>query len=238
MTTFYNLSLPRQAPPGIANAKLTHRLTNITHAQAKEVRQELEYNLLNRGLYCSGTDWREVADGIARRYLTRLIEIQGILIHSHRYSHKNLHQRLRRLSHAMVMPFFEMKSGLEEAETRCVVEYTGKLDLARIQPSEKVLIKAVEGVLRRVCKVAFGIYNDTTASTTLPSKDIEMWAKNVEELIKWIDWSGWRRCESLCAWDVSFPRPITFISLSRLEGRKTNELQNIRRCARYHCGLY
>ena len=234
MTTFYSLSLPGQAPPGIANAKRTHRLTGITRTQAKEVRQEIEYNLLNKDLYCSGTDWHEVADGIARRYLTRLIEIHSLL-HSENYFNKKLHQRLRRLSHAMVMPFFEIKSGLEEAETRCVEEYTGKLDLTHIQSSEKVLIKAVEGVLRGVCRVAFGIYRVTTVSTTLPLKIIEKWTKKVDALIKWIDWSGWHRCEQPCAWDVGFLHPL--ISLTPRGGKLTNYIKN-RRCARYHCGLY
>ena len=137
------------------------------------------------------------------------------------------------------MPFFEMNSGFEEAETRCVEEYTGGLDLARIQPSEGVLIKAVEGVLRRVCKFAFGIYNDITLSTTLPPKDIEKWTKEVDALMEWIDWSGWHRCEKRCALDVSFlnPFPSSPLSMSR-EG--TNQLQkkNNRRCARYRCGLY
>jgi hypothetical protein len=203
MTTFYNLSLPGQAPPGIVNAKRTHRLTNITHAQAKEVKQEIEYNLLHKELYCSGTDWQRLADGIARRYLTRLMELWELL-HSDHYPHKKLHKRLRGLSHALVMPFFEVKSGLEEAETRCVKEYTGKLDLARIQPSEKLLVKAVEGVLKRICKVTFGIYNDSATTPAPTYMDLGKWGEEVEALIRWIDWAGWHRCEKTCAWNVCF----------------------------------
>lgn len=31
----------------------------------------------------------------------------------------------------------------------------------------------------------FGIYNETTVSTTLPSKDIEKWEKRVEKQLPW-----------------------------------------------------
>jgi len=220
MTTFYSVPIPGLTPPGTLNAKRSHRLLNITHSQAEAIRKQIEDNLLNKDLYCSGTDWQEVSNGIARRYLARLLELRTLLnIPHYHMPPSKLYRKLRALSHALIMPFYVIGSSVEEAEMRCVKEYTGRLDTTRLGFSEKFLVDSVEGVLSRICKLSLGIYTEIVEHPTLiaiqddedGSSDergghhIFKWKEDLEALMLWLDWSGWYKCERTCSSDVRSP---------------------------------
>jgi hypothetical protein len=216
MTTFYNVSIRGLTPPGALNAKRSHSLLNITHSQAEAIKKQIEDNLSNKDLYCSGTDWQEVSNGIARRYLTRLLELRTLL--NTPYLHIppfKLYRKLRALSHALIMPFYETGSSAEDAEIRCVEEYTGRLNVTRLSISEKLLVDSVEGVLSRICKFSFGMYTEIVEHPPLTlTQDGEdesgdeydnhhhhlfKWKEDVEALMLWLDWSGWYKCERTCS---------------------------------------
>ncbi|CUS12694.1 unnamed protein product [Tuber aestivum] len=216
MTTFYSVPIRGLTPPGTLNAKRSHSLLNITHPQAEAIKKQIEDNLSNKHLYCSGTDWQEVSDGIARRYLTRLLELRTLL-NTPRFHMPpfKLYRKVRTLAHALVMPFYEIGSSAEEAEERCVKEYTGRLDTTRLGPSENLLVDSVEGVLSRICKLSLGIYTEIMEHPPLtPSQDdgdengdepdhhhhrIFKWKGDLEALMLWLDWSGWYKCERTCS---------------------------------------
>src|SRR5205807_5662115 len=100
--------------------------------------------------------------------LTRLLELRTLLntpqFHMPPFK---LYRKLRALSHALIMPFYEIGSSLEEAEIRCIKEYTGRLNTTRLSLSEKLLADSVEGVLSRICKLSFGIYTEILEHPTL-----------------------------------------------------------------------
>lgn len=225
MTTFYSVPIPGLTPPGTLNAKHSHRLLNITHSQAEAIKKQIEDNLSNKDLYCSGTDWQEVSNGIARRYLTRLLELRTLLNTPHFHMPPSkLYRKLRALSHALIMPFYEIGSSVEEAEMRCVKEYTGRLNTTHLGLSEKLLADSVEGVLSRICKLSFGIYTEivehptlTTAQDDEDESDDEhgghhhhifKWREDLEALMLWLDWSGWYKCERTCSSNVCSPLPL------------------------------
>ncbi|KAI5839979.1 hypothetical protein DFP73DRAFT_483166 [Morchella snyderi] len=197
MTSYYNVSHP-------SGVKRSHRLTSITPEQAEAVKTEVVHNLLNENVYCTGIDWREVADGIARKYLERIIELRELL--RMRPTPETV-KRARGLSHAIVMPFLQTSDkSTEAAMERCVKEYTGRIDLSRIGNSERMLVGAVEGVMQSICKLAFGVYEDFSGPI---DKEIVVNAReSIGELVDWVDWAGWHRCEESCGWNEVCAVPL------------------------------
>lgn len=197
MTSYYNVSHP-------SGVKRSHRLTAITPEQAEAVKTEVVNNLLSEDVYCTGTDWREVADGVARRYLERVMELQELL--RMRPTPETV-KRVRGLSHAIAMPFLQVSDeSTEAAMERCVKEYTGRIDLSRIGNSERMLVGAVEGVMQGICELAFGVYEDFSGPI---DKEIVVNAReNIEELVARVDWAGWHRCEESCGWNEVCAVPL------------------------------
>lgn len=125
---------------------------------------------------------------------------------------KKATKHIRGLAHAMAMPFFRLGGeGKGAAEARCIKDYTSRVDLARVQNSERLLVDAVESVMKNVCNVVFGAYSDFSNPSDDVASVVSRWAGRVRELVEWVDWAGLYKCNDACGWDVSFDTPALWV---------------------------
>lgn len=119
--------------------------------------------------------------------------------------------------HSWAQPIFRL----------CATMQTRYLTKLGMTPSEMLLVRAVQGVQKEVCRVLTGIWasgveleldcDDSGAS--LKEEDsrevLKGWGRSVRELVKWLDWDVWAKCRPACQFDevcylptwIFFPRP-------------------------------
>ncbi|KAI5846853.1 hypothetical protein BZA05DRAFT_405658 [Tricharina praecox] len=174
----------------------SHRLVNVTRDDAAAFRSRIGKSLLATHEPCSQLDWRRVAGDVMDRYGGRIRELQIVLA-----SDGNATERAAdaaKLAFAAVMPFVA-ESQRDGAQERCALAYTEAIPADALSPQEVLLRDAVEAVVGRICRtfldVYFGYLEDGGRK-----KQTGKWRKDVDELVTWLDWDMWRRCEGGCAW--------------------------------------
>ncbi|KAL7273530.1 hypothetical protein RUND412_003610 [Rhizina undulata] len=223
LETYYDPTLTSLLPRPLS--KRQHRLKSISAADAETLKRRLSTNLKSAATSaaCSGIDWRRLAESILERYAGRIKELQLLVLDrgQTKDAEEKTAKKVLGLTHAMVMPFMEYDSDgngiVEEAEERCRLEYTGKIPLSALSPSEELLKKSLEDVMGRICRLALGIYSEAekivndketgAAEIGIAEKGIE-WERRVGEFMSWLDWSGWTRCEDKCGWDEVCAIPL------------------------------
>jgi hypothetical protein len=77
--------------------------------------------------------------------------------------------------------------------------------------SEKIILQAVHGVSKEICRVlvttwAEGMEIDSLELDLIEKASLQgllrTWKYRVENLMEWLDWSYWRTCRPACAYDV------------------------------------
>ncbi|KAJ6500467.1 hypothetical protein C8R45DRAFT_977819 [Mycena sanguinolenta] len=90
---------------------------------------------------------------------------------------------------------------------RCTSQATGFLSDTQMTPQERLLRISVESVLTRLCNdfgVIFAQSSDLAESKSLnrnPRLSIQQWTQRIEDLMEWLDWTVWLRCEEVCPLD-------------------------------------
>jgi len=165
------------------------------------------------------------------RNVDRLAEMRLLLQNAS--SNSNITKTIshvRLMAFALVMPHVDSASvlvpnvsyetrapSLTSATAHCTVAFTRYLDtpLVKITAQELRLKRAIEGVLKRICKFYTAILGDCLSLLEPPEGDssddrqargrrkLEIWSKDVEALMGWLRWAMWRRCSRQCNWDVS-----------------------------------
>lgn len=178
----------------------------------------------------SGIDWSSIAQAVVERNGDRLAELRELL--NNTSSDKNITEIVsyaRLISFALVMPYVDApsvlassatkdsrKSSLYQATLHCTSAFTGHLDDLSIEltAQEHRLRGAVEGVLRRICKFATGVLensfevledlekNPGSAAERRGRQMLSAWNEDLMELMDWLGWAMWQRCPQACSWDV------------------------------------
>ncbi|KAJ7871446.1 hypothetical protein B0H14DRAFT_215075 [Mycena olivaceomarginata] len=90
---------------------------------------------------------------------------------------------------------------------RCTSQATGFLSQMQMTPQERLLRTSVESVLARLCNdfgVIFAQSSDLVATNSLaadPRSLVRQWTRRIEDLMEWLDWTVWMRCEDVCPLD-------------------------------------
>ncbi|KAF7359359.1 hypothetical protein MSAN_01278400 [Mycena sanguinolenta] len=105
---------------------------------------------------------------------------------------------------------------------RCTSQATGFLSETQMTPQERLLRISVESVLSRLCNdfgVIFAQSSDLAESRSWdadPRLSIQQWTKRIQDLMEWLDWTVWLRCEEVCPLDVQQFPSLSFPSADDL----------------------
>lgn len=189
----------------------------------------------------SGIDWTAIAQTVVDRNAGRLAELRHVLrkYTSSPPSNTTLAiAHVRAIAFAVIMPYAsgdalslpstptKRRAALLLARIKCTYAFTKHIP-APGTPQEAVLQEAVEGVLRRIANLAADVLLE--ALNLLDEKEVEEdvgmnamkgWLHGIEELMGWLAWPEWERCETQCAWDVSL---VLILARRGADGRFAQE---------------
>jgi hypothetical protein len=89
---------------------------------------------------------------------------------------------------------------------QCSSQLTALIKPEVLVRSEALIKRAVEGVLYRICSTLTNIWVDafsvTTASEERAAELLMTWGKELESLMRWLDWPVWDVCRPSCSQEV------------------------------------
>ena len=98
-------------------------------------------------------------------------------------------------------------SWIDPVVKHCTSTHTAWTSMALLTPQENVIKGAVEEVLSHICSVLGDIWVDTFDSEDAGGKELERllgkWQSDITELMDWLDWSIWLKCNPGCRPKVS-----------------------------------
>ncbi|KAJ7702350.1 hypothetical protein B0H17DRAFT_142379 [Mycena rosella] len=113
---------------------------------------------------------------------------------------------------------------------RCTYQATGflsQLHTTRMTPQEILLQTSMESVLGRLCNdfgVIFAQSSDLVGdSGTDPRSSIQRWTRKIHDLMQWLDWTVWLRCEDVCPRDYVCSTPMWPIAWFRRPGEQDSD---------------
>lgn len=225
LVSFYDTELvPSLVQQRRGKSRWDHRLLGISSEDAAAVRARLESVLLHQQ-QGSGIDWEALIRTIVNRYATRLELLQYLLAND---AIQNRTEKISMELRAMVVPYRLVSAqapgdqdvGLDWARPvhrECARSHTAFISesayfQSRMTASEKLLLRAVSGTHREICRIVVRMWAEGVASGMAGggSSDGEhamltRWLAQVNDLMGWLDWSVWVRCRPECSMEVKLP---------------------------------
>ena len=232
LVTFYDTQL---APSLVAiregQERWDHRMQNISSEDLFAAKASLEEALTRLEGLSSGIDWATLIQVVIDRYAQRLELVRYLLDAPTIGSDEVLDfaNKTQTQLRIMLTPYILFSVAPTDLldETRldwaspvfelCATTHTYSMDseLSLMTASEKLLLQAVRGTTREICRVvtkmwAEGVhagldpllntkeYLDVTRVTTLRNA----WAETLNHLMTWLDWSEWVKCHPACGPEV------------------------------------
>ena len=195
------------------------RLNGISEADSQYVRDQLT-DIFTREGHGSGIDWGSLTQVVVDRYGGRLELLQHILQNPE--SKRNVTERVAEArSQVLIMltPYMLVsaippnptgpvdRSWIDPVVEHCASTHTAWAPEGLLTPQEKVIKGAVEEVLSRICNILGNIWVDAFDSEEADVKELEgflvKWESDITELMDWLDWSIWIKCDPGCGPEVS-----------------------------------
>jgi len=212
-----------------------HRVQNISSEDLSAVKSKLEAILLIPKGMSSGIDWRTLIQVIVDRYAGQL-ELTRYLLNSSVTDPDeilDLANKTQSQLRTMLTPYLLLSATpTDQSDTDelnwtipiyklCTTTHTYSMDseVDSLTSSEKLLLQAVRGTTREICRVvtkmwAAGVYVGLDRSlNTKKSPDIaevthlwDTWAEDLDRLMTWLDWNVWIKCNPGCGPGVGLSR--------------------------------
>jgi len=216
-----------------------HNLSRISSDEIETLRQTLDVTLSGEwGNPASGVDWKTLFSVVFDRYAERLELLRYILDGTsvtHEEGVEAILKSAQRQMKSMLTPYilhslYPSPDDLlynqqwavpifEQCATTHVryMERSSTLS-AKFTDSERLLLRAVKGVSKEICRVLVGVWAegvdlglvDDSEVAVGNLRDDEMlekvltsWRARIAGLMDWLDWSYWVRCDPACGYDVS-----------------------------------
>ena len=195
------------------------RLDEISEADTRHVIDQIT-DIFTRDGQGSGIDWGSITQVITDRYAGRLELLQHILQNPE--SKRNVtEQAAEARSQVLIMlsPYMLTSaippnptgpvnpSWIDPVVKHCTSTHTAWTSKALLTPQENVIKGAVEEVLSHICSVLGDIWVDAFDSEDAGGKELERllgkWQSDITELMDWLDWSIWLKCNPGCRPKVS-----------------------------------
>ncbi|KIK14492.1 hypothetical protein PISMIDRAFT_116952 [Pisolithus microcarpus 441] len=253
LVSFYDTELvPSLVSARFGKERWDHRLLNISTEDAVRVRARLEEALSRPADRSSGIDWQALIRVVVDRYSERLQVVRYLLNSTDTNGYDadsvvddaiKIQVQLRH----MLMPYISVNvvPRLNGANVKgkasdvldwarpvyklCATTHTSLLKDHTVTSSEKLLLDAVQGTTREICRVVTKMWGlgvlagvdqfmDTKKELDVGTTQNVMntWRKDINELMVWLDWNAWAKCRPECGpeemcylttWPVGFPPP-------------------------------
>ena len=218
--SFFDPALSSLVDCRVGKPREDFRLDGISEADSKYIRDQLTDVFIRDG-QGSGIDWGSITQVIVDRYAGRLELLQHILQNPE--SKRNVTEQVAEArSQVLIMlsPYMLTSaippnptgpvdpSWIDPVAKHCASTHTAWAPEGLLTPQEKVIKGAVEEVLSQICSVLGEIWVDAFDSEEAGVKELEhllwKWQSDVIELMDWLDWSVWLKCNPGCGPEVSF----------------------------------
>ncbi|KAF8452504.1 hypothetical protein L210DRAFT_3518810 [Boletus edulis BED1] len=225
LVTFYDTQLaPSLVPIRAGQERWDHRVQGISSEDLSATRTRLEEVLTRQEGLSSGIDWASLIQVIVDRYAERLDSVQYLLSAPATNPDDvldlaNKTQTQLRTELDWATPVFRL----------CATTHTCSMDseLSFMTDSEKLVLQAVRGTTREICRVVTKMWVAGVHAGIDPLLNTKehfdvakvahlrnAWLEDLNHLITWLDWSEWVKCNPACdreevcylpTWPVGFP---------------------------------
>ena len=219
VVSFFDPALSSLVDARAGKLKENFRLNELSEADSKYVKDQLT-DIFTRDGQGSGADWGSIVQVIVDRYAGRLELLRHILQNPE--SKRNVTERAAEArSQVLIMlsPYMLTSaippnptgpvdpSWIDPVVEHCASTHTAWASEASLTPQEKVIKGAVEEVLSQICGVLGNIWVDAFDSEKAGVKELERflwkWQSDISELMDWLDWPVWLKCDPGCGPEVS-----------------------------------
>jgi hypothetical protein len=221
LITFYDTSLTSLVEARHGKDKLHRRLEGISALDSERVRAELQVVLTREQDGGSGIDWGSIVRVVAERYADRLEYLRFLLSPNTTNTFANEFERAaaaRSQLLVMLVPHIttaDVPKGLPPSADlswvapiarRCETAQTSHIPLGMLTPQEARIHAAVENTLHEICRrlvlVWVEFFDVEAADEAKATEATGVAHGHIEELMTWLDWSVWVRCEPGCGLGV------------------------------------
>ena len=220
LVTFYDSTLSSLVDARQGKDRMHHRIEKISSADAARVHAELQSVLTRKQGSGSSVDWRSIARIVVERYADRLEYLRFLLSSNASVTFTDAaEQAFAARAQLLVMlgPYITVVdvpqlsasanvSWLAPVVRRCATTLTSSIPLGMLTPQEVRIHAAVENTLREICRglaLLWAQFFDVEgAGEAKAAEVIEVGHDHIDELMSWLDWSVWVRCEPACGLGV------------------------------------
>jgi hypothetical protein len=239
LVTFYDTALSSLVEARQGKDRLHLRLEGISALDSERVRGEIQAVLAREQGRGSGIDWGSIARIVMERYAGRLEYLRFLLSPDTTIFGDELERAAVARAQLLVMlaPYITTAdipkqlppsanlSWVAPIAQRCSMTQTSHIPLSILTPQEARIHAAVENTLREICRrlvLVWVEFFDVEAADEAGATEATAVARvHIEELMAWLDWSVWVRCEPGCSFGV---RHLIFcLSLVKIDGRVDGE---------------
>ena len=217
--TFFDPALHSLVEARTGKFRDEFRLDEISKMDTAYILDQLT-DMLTRDGQGSGIDWGSVTQVIVDRYGKHL-ELLRHVLRNPEFKRNVTEQVAESRSQVLILltPYMLTsaippnltdpvdRSWIDPVVKRCASTHTAWPPEALLTPQEKLIKRAVEGVLSQICNVLGDIWVDAFDSENAGIKDLERfqlkWESSVANLMDWLDWSIWLKCDPSCGPEVS-----------------------------------
>jgi len=219
VVSFFDPALSSLVEARTGKAREEFRLDEISEVDTEYVLEQLT-DIFTRDGQGSGIDWGSITQVIVDRYGKRLELLRHVLQNPD--SKRNVTEQVAETrSQVLIMltPYMLTsaippnptgpvdRSWIEPVAKHCASTHTAWTPEALLTPQEKLIKGAVEGVLSQICSVLGEIWVDAFDSEKADIKNLERfllkWQSDVVDLMDWLDWPIWLKCNPACGPEVS-----------------------------------
>ena len=248
LVSFYDTELvPSLVAIRAGQERWDHRAANLSSEDLSAVKSRLEAVLMRTAGPTSGIDWRTLMQVIVDRFAQRL-ELMRHLLNSAATAPDeilDLANKAQTQLRIMLAPYILLSATPTDPSDKtevnwtkpvyklCATTYTSAVEskLHSMTDSEKLLLRAVRGTSREICRVVTkmwtagvhaGIDPSLNTKKSFDTSDItrvrSAWVEDLDRLMTWLDWSVWVKCNPDCDPEVRLLYNHTDATHERLTG--------------------
>jgi hypothetical protein len=196
-----------------------YRVANMSETDIVQVRDQL-YDVYSRHERGSGIDWGSISHVIIERYGDRLELLHHLLQNTSSRNTSEQAAQVRAQALIMLTPY--MLTDIIPSSTSGSRDWIAPISQHcassmiswipdEMTYQEEVIKHAIEDVLHEICRVISDIWVDAFGVEDSSVQDTEAflkkWKTDVSDLMKWLDWSVWMKCNPACAFEAGILRP-------------------------------
>ena len=218
--TFYDPTLSSLVDARLGKDRMHHRMDKISPADAVRIHAELRSVLTRKQDNWSSVDWRSIVRIVMERYAGRLEYLRFLLSSDASETFTDIAEQafaVRAQLLVMLGPYIttvdvpQMSvsanvSWLAPVVRRCATTLTSSIPLGVLTPQEVRIHASVENTLREICRrlaLLWAEFFDVEGADEAKAAEvIEVGHGHIDELMSWLDWSVWVRCEPSCGLGV------------------------------------